>query len=226
MKQYHYEELQNAKDLNYFQQISASGHMNFIILLIIAIIVGAILIFICFKIEKNNSQNEAVQNESKKYVNSEWHLITALLAVIVIGASFIILIIELLFSVNQYKATGYYRAEAKVLSIEKKEKVDEATQYKMKCRYMKGNIEDKKTKPITVTTYKRQGIKNGDKVLIKTPDMRFKGGENKQVKDQDLIKDNKNRESMLGNIGKNTKDMGLPEQVKVRDLILTKDIEK
>lgn len=225
MKQYHYEELKQFKDLNYFQQISASGHMNFIISLVIAIIIGATLLFICYKIERKSSLNEFT-NESTKYVNSELHIIIAFLSVIVIGASIIILIIELLFSVNQYKATGYYKAEAKVLSIEKNEKVDEATQYKMKCRYMKGNIEDKKTKPITITMNKRLDIKNGDKVLIKTPDMRFKGGENKQVKDQDLIKDNKNRESMFGNIGKNAKDIGIPEQVEVRDLILTKDIEK
>lgn len=224
MKQYHYEELQNAKDLNYFQRISESGHMNFIISLVIAIIVGAILIFICFKIEKNNSQNEAVQNESRKYVNSEWHLITAFLAVIVIGASFIILIIELLFSVNQYKATGYYRAEAKVLSIEKKEKVDEATQYKMKCRYMKGNIEDKKTKPITIITNNRQDIKNGDKVLIKTPDMIFKGGESKEVKDQDLIIDNNNRRRQFEILGNNKKE--IPNRVEEKELTLTKDTEK
>ncbi|EAC3257004.1 hypothetical protein [Staphylococcus pasteuri] len=224
MKQYHYEELQNAKDLNYFQRISETGHMNFIISLVIAIIVGAILIFICFKIEKNNSQNEAVQNESRKYVNSEWHLITAFLAVIVIGASFIILIIELLFSVNQYKATGYYRAEAKVLSIEKKEKVDEATQYKMKCRYMKGNIEDKKTKPITITTNNRQDIKNGDKVLIKTPDMIFKGGESKKVKDQDLIEDINNRRRQFEIFRNNKKEV--PNRVEEKDLTLTKDTER
>ncbi|MEB7435537.1 hypothetical protein [Staphylococcus pasteuri] len=197
--------------------------MNILIASIIVIIIGIILIFVCFKKERKVNIEKLASFEYEKI---ETHIVIGSLATLVTVGCIISVIYILLISVNQYKATGYYRAEAKVLSIEKKEKVDEATQYKMKCRYMKGNIEDKKTKPITVTTYNRQGIKNGDKVLIKTSDMRFKGGENKQVKDQDLIKDNKNRESMLGNIGKNTKDMGIPEQVKVRDLILTKDIEK
>ncbi|WP_218047408.1 hypothetical protein [Staphylococcus pasteuri] len=139
-------------------------------------------------------------------------------------ASITILILELLLPVNQYKSTGYYRAEAKVISIEKKEKVDETTLYKMKCRYMKGNIEDKKTKPITITMNNKQDIKNGDKVLIKTPDMIFKGGESKEVKDQDLIIDNNNRRRQFEILGNNKKET--PNRVEEKELTLTKDTEK
>lgn len=70
MKQYHYEELQNVNDLNYFQQIQASGHMYFIITLVVASIIGAILSFICFKIEKKKFTKSI--NERSKFNN--WHL--------------------------------------------------------------------------------------------------------------------------------------------------------
>lgn len=82
---------------------------------------------------------------------------------------------------------------------------------------MVGSIQDKKTKPVDIITKKRNGIKNGDKVKVKTPQMVFTGGEDKQVEVDQLIKN-------IGHVRDdvNPEDNGVPKFVSVDEFNIQK----
>lgn len=195
MKQYHYEELHNMKDLNLFQRITETGNTKWIIVCGILLLLSLIIVLLCLYTGYENIG----------------------LFVGIIGIASLITIIAYPFVLlKQYDSVGYYRAEAKVISIDKQEKVGEGTQYSVKCRYMTGNIEDKKTKPIKIKT-RQKGIKNGDHVMIKTPEMEFKGGEDQRVSDHLLITE---RERAMGEEW--SVDDKIPKHVDTKDLKLEK----
>ncbi|HDE3815880.1 TPA: hypothetical protein PD879_002736 [Staphylococcus aureus] len=86
-----------------------------------------------------------------------------------------------IFYIGKYQTIGYYQAEAKVMNIEKTQKVDGKTNYTFELRYINGVTVDKKTAPLKIKQKDRQGIKNGDKVLIKTSEKTFRGNEDKDI---------------------------------------------
>ncbi|HEA0121585.1 hypothetical protein [Staphylococcus aureus] len=92
-----------------------------------------------------------------------------------------ILMCGILFLTFNANSIGYYQAEAKVMNIEKSQKVDDKTNYTFELRYINGVTVDKKTKPLKIKQKNRQGIKNGDKVLIKTSEKTFRGNEDKDI---------------------------------------------
>lgn len=195
MKQYHYKELHNMKDLNLFQKISETGYTAWYVILTILLVLSISLLLICM---------------FKRYKRLGF---LAIAISIVIALTIIGLTIDV---TTKYESVGYYRAEAKVISIDKQEKVGEGTQYTVSCRYMTGNIEDKKTKPVKITT-RQKGFKNGEHVMIKTPQMLFKGGEDQRVSDQLLITD---RQRTIGEAW--SIDEEIPKHVDMKDLKIEK----
>ena len=202
MKQYHYKELHNMKDLNLFQQISETGYTAWYIILAILLVLSIVLLLICIF-----ARYICIFT---RYKGLEF---TAIAISIVIALTIIGLTIDV---TTKYESVGYYRAEAKVISIDKQEKVGEGTQYSVKCRYMTGNIEDKKTKPVTIST-SQKGFKNGEHVMIETPQMIFKGGEDQRVSDQLLITD---RQRTIGEAW--SPDEEIPKHVDMKYLKLEK----
>lgn len=200
MKQYHYKELHNMKDLNLFQKISETGTTHWYIALTILLIILAITILIVMSVTTN--------------LYKQVKIVSILILCMIF--SVIIMIALTVYVYTKYEAVGYYRAEAKVLNIDKQEKVGEGTQYTVSCRYMTGNIEDKKTKPVKITT-SQKGFKNGEHVMIKTPQMLFKGGEDKRVSNQLLIT---NRERTI--VESWSTDEEIPKHVDAKELILKK----
>ncbi|MCD9074583.1 hypothetical protein LDL00_12175, partial [Staphylococcus epidermidis] len=130
------------------------------------------------------------------------------------GATFFII---LMTKIAPIQSLGYYEADAKVVNIEKQEKVSQPTQYHFKLRFMIGNIQDKKTRPVDIITKKRNGIKNGDKVKVKTPQMVFTGGEDKQVKVDQLITDIRHMRD-----NEKPEDNGVPKFVSVDEFNIQK----
>lgn len=62
----------------------------------------------------------------------------------------IILMCGILFLTFNANSIGYYQAEAKVMNIEKSQKVDDKTNYTFELRYINGVTVDKKTKPLKI----------------------------------------------------------------------------
>ncbi|QDW97517.1 hypothetical protein DWB88_13290 (plasmid) [Staphylococcus warneri] len=101
MKQYHYKELHNMKDLNLFQKISETGYTAWYIILAILLVLSIALLLICM---------------FKRYKRLGF---LAIAISIVIALTIIGLTIDV---TTKYESVGYYRAEAKVISIDKQEK--------------------------------------------------------------------------------------------------------
>ena len=203
MKPFHYKETEHLQDMNGIQKAFETGiAADWLILSLIFFVIGLVIIIggmiVTFKGLK---LNEEIKN--KLATVAAFGVVAFLIGG---GAFFIILMVK----IDPIQSLGYYEADAKVMSIEKQEKVNQPTQYHFKLRLMTGGIQDKKTKPLDIVTEHRNGLKNGDKAQIKTPEMVFKGGEDKQVKADQLITD-------LQDVSDDVepKDKGVPEFVGV-----------
>lgn len=181
MKPFHYEETEHLRDMNGIQKAMETGvALDWLIISLIICVIGLVIIIggmiVTFK---RLNLNEEMKNKLSTVAAF------GVVAFLIGGATFFII---LMTKVAPIQSLGYYEADAKVVNIEKQEKVSQPTQYHFKLRFMVGNIQDKKTKPVDIITKKRNGIKNGDKVKVKTPQMVFTGGEDKQVEVDQLIK--------------------------------------
>lgn len=182
MKPFHYEETEGLRHTNIFQKAMETGvALDWLIISLIICVIGLVIIIggmiVTFK---RLNLNEEMKNKLSTVAAF------GVFAFLIGGATFFII---LMTKIAPIQSLGYYEADAKVVNIEKQEKVSQPTQYHFKLRFMIGNIQDKKTRPVDIITKKRNGIKNGDKVKVKTPQMVFTGGEDKQVKVDQLITD-------------------------------------
>lgn len=182
MKPFHYEETEGLRHTNIFQKAMETGvALDWLIISLIICVIGLVIIIggmiVTFK---RLNLNEEMKNKLSTVAAF------GVFAFLIGGATFFII---LMTKIAPIQSLGYYEADAKVVNIEKQEKVSQPTQYHFKLRFMIGNIQDKKTRSVDIITKKRNGIKNGDKVKVKTPQMVFTGGEDKQVKVDQLITD-------------------------------------
>lgn len=207
MKPFHYKETQNLTDMNGIQKAIETGiASNWLIISLIVCVIGIIGgMIVTFK---QMNLNEDIKNKLATVADF------GVVAFLIGGGTFFII---LMTKIDPIQSLGYYEADAKVMSIEKQEKVNQPTQYHFKLRLMTGNIEDKKTEPVDITTKHRNGLKNGDKAQIKTPEMVFKSGEDKQVKADQLITDLQDVKDDA-----EPKDKGVPEFVGVDDFNIQK----
>ncbi|MDU7039487.1 MAG: hypothetical protein E6346_09105 [Lactococcus lactis] len=172
MKQFHYEEVTNLERSNLFQKVIELG-VGWLLFVSIAILLISATLVIAILIKRRNKPQ------------SSKNTLLIISTVIIFITSMLLLAIFIWAS--ERSSIGYYQAQGKVINIDKQEKVKDKTHYKIKVRFINGNIEDKKTQPFTITTTNRDGLKNGDKAIITTPKMEFKGHEDKQVKLNDLL---------------------------------------
>ncbi|EOD7975598.1 hypothetical protein ACJQ7K_002413 [Staphylococcus aureus] len=210
MKPFHYEETEELRHTNIFQKAIETGvESNWLILGLIFLFIGLVIIIggIFLTFQKFNL-NEKTKNKPATIIAF------GVVAFLIGGGTFFSI---LMTKVAPIQSLGYYEADAKVVNIEKKEKVSQPTQYHFKLRFMVGSIQDKKTKPVDIITKKRNGIKNGDKVKVKTPQMVFTGGEDKQVEVDQLIKN-------IGHVRDdvNPEDNGVPKFVSVDEFNIQK----
>lgn len=210
MKPFHYEETEGLRHTNIFQKAIETGvESNWLILGLIIFFIGLVIIIggIFLSFQKFNL-NKETKNKPATIIAF------GVVAFLIGGCAFFSI---LMTKVAPIQSLGYYEADAKVVNIEKKEKVSQPTQYHFKLRFMVGSIQDKKTKPVDIITKKRNGIKNGDKVKVKTPQMVFTGGEDKQVEVDQLIKN-------IGHVRDdvNPEDNGVPKFVSVDEFNIQK----
>ncbi|MBF2224122.1 hypothetical protein H3966_12015 [Staphylococcus epidermidis] len=210
MKPFHYEETEHLQDMNGIQKAMETGvALDWLIISLIICVIGLVIIIggmiVTFK---RLNLNEEMKNKLSTVAAF------GVFAFLIGGATFFII---LMTKVAPIQSLGYYEADAKVINIEKQEKVSQPTQYHFKLRFMVGHIQDKKTKPVDIITKNRNGIRNGDKVKIKTPQMVFTGGEDKQVEVDQLIKN-------IGHVRDdvNPEDNGVPKFVSVDEFNIQK----
>lgn len=178
---FHYQEIQDLSNMNIFRkayELHGWIAIGFMVYILIVLVIGAILFvisglnYIIIKKEKQAYENNEISKESLKKMT-----LVGLLALIL---GFVSIAISI-FYIGKYQTIGYYQAEAKVMNIEKTQKVDGKTNYTFELRYINGVTVDKKTAPLKIKQKDRQGIKNGDKVLIKTSEKTFRGNEDKDI---------------------------------------------
>lgn len=210
MKPFHYEETEGLRHTNIFQKAMETGvALDWLIISLIICVIGLVIIIggmiVTFK---RLNLNEEMKNKLSTVAAF------GVFAFLIGGATFFII---LMTKIAPIQSLGYYEADAKVVNIEKQEKVSQPTQYHFKLRFMIGNIQDKKTRPVDIITKKRNGIKNGDKVKVKTPQMVFTGGEDKQVKVDQLITDIRHMRD-----NEKPEDNGVPKFVSVDEFNIQK----
>lgn len=210
MKPFHYEETEGLRHTNIFQKAIETGvALDWLIISLIICVIGLVIIIggmiVTFK---RLNLNEEMKNKLSTVA------VFGVFAFLIGGATFFII---LMTKIAPIQSLGYYEADAKVVNIEKQEKVSQPTQYHFKLRFMIGNIQDKKTRPVDIITKKRNGIKNGDKVKVKTPQMVFTGGEDKQVKVDQLITDIRHMRD-----NEKPEDNGVPKFVSVDEFNIQK----
>ncbi|RQN00753.1 hypothetical protein CPA43_00920 [Staphylococcus warneri] len=210
MKPFHYEETEGLRHTNIFQKAIETGvALDWLIISLIICVIGLVIIIggmiVTFK---RLNLNEEMKNKLSTVAAF------GVFAFLIGGATFFII---LMTKIAPIQSLGYYEADAKVVNIEKQEKVSQPTQYHFKLRFMIGNIQDKKTRPVDIITKKRNGIKNGDKVKVKTPQMVFTGGEDKQVKVDQLITDIRHMRD-----NEKPEDNGVPKFVSVDEFNIQK----
>lgn len=169
---FHYHEIQDLSNMNIFQKADEVFGAIYIWAIAIFIIMFVAMIDSIIKYIKDKEDNDGLRIERLR--------ILIVITVFTIFEGFILMcgILFLTFNAN---SIGYYQAEAKVMNIEKSQKVDDKTNYTFELRYINGVTVDKKTKPLKIKQKNRQGIKNGDKVLIKTSEKTFRGNEDKDI---------------------------------------------
>lgn len=183
MKTFHYHETHDLSGLTIYEKadiLHGLGASVFLIVLPIACIIG-LLITIFAVVSRQIMKNKREREHTVK------RLAKLAFASAVFTIAMLILIIVTYGNIYSYQAKGYYQSKAKVLNIEKIERVNDKTQYDIKLRFMNGIAEDKKTEPIVIKTTNRQGLKNKDVVILKTPERTFKGKEPKDVEAGDII---------------------------------------
>lgn len=169
---FHYHEIQDLSNMNIFQKADEVFGAIYIWAIAIFIIMFVAMIDSIIKYIKDKEDNDGLRIDRLR--------ILIVITVFTIFEGFILMcgILFLTFNAN---SIGYYQAEAKVMNIEKSQKVDDKTNYTFELRYINGVTVDKKTKPLKIKQKNRQGIKNGDKVLIKTSEKTFRGNEDKDI---------------------------------------------
>ncbi|HDF6783473.1 TPA: hypothetical protein PEV23_002416 [Staphylococcus aureus] len=169
---FHYHEIQDLSNMNIFQKADEVFGAIYIWAIAIFIIMFVAMIDSIIKYIKDKEDNDGLRIDRLR--------ILIVITVFTIFEGFILMcgILFLTFNAN---SIGYYQAEAKVMNIEKSQKVDDKTNYTFELRYINGVTVDKKTQPLKIKQKNRQGIKNGDKVLIKTSEKTFRGNEDKDI---------------------------------------------
>lgn len=166
---FHYHEIQDLSNMNIFQKADEVFG---------AIYIWAIAIFIIMFVAMIDSIIKYIKDNDGLRIDRLRILIVITVFTIFEG---FILMCGILFLTFNANSIGYYQAEAKVMNIEKSQKVGDKTNYTFELRYINGVTVDKKTKPLKIKQKDRQGIKNGDKVLIKTSEKTFRGSEDKDI---------------------------------------------
>lgn len=206
MKQFHYEEVKDLDHSNFLQNAFDLGMGRWLIGVFI-IVIASILLLLTVYIFSHFFNKEVFSFNLK--------------AVAVLVAFFgTILFFVMLGAQKEISSIGYYQTQGKVMNIDKQEKVKGKTQYTIYVRYTKGKIEDKKSKPLKVKTKDRYGLKNGDKVIIKTPQLDFKGTENKEVTANDLITFKK--KNIFEKLFESNHTQKVPDQVIEKDFKIQK----
>lgn len=173
---FRYKELKNLKNMNIFQKINETGYTIYLLMFLLLVIFGSIIIIVCDRELKKASESATLNK-----------LISIGYVLLILGV--LAIVIAQLVIIKPIQTIGRYEAEAKVVDVDKQEKVGEKSEYTVSLRYKVGHQLDKKSDVIKLKRTQRNSLEKGDNVIIQTPKMNFSGGEHKSVKPEAIIND-------------------------------------
>ena len=171
MTKFHYHESKDLTDLNMFQKIIETGQTWEYITMLLFVLLGISMRMVSWLYARKKGKDLDV-------------MFFLGICITVIGSLFIVIYYNLMSSTLQ--STGYYEAKTQV------SKVDRDLDDKDNIRYAyyfdtKADELHLLRVPLIKTSNHNLGFKKGDKVVVRTPIMNFKGTEKKTVDSGDIV---------------------------------------
>ena len=108
----------------------------------------------------------------------------------VLSVMMIAMIFTSLYSINNSKNYGYYQAKAKVVNVDRDEKVGEKNNdYKITIKYKEISGKQSSFSKSTNTFKTKQHFKKNDLIVVKTPNTIVKNGSSKNATAMQIISD-------------------------------------
>ncbi|HHC5942968.1 TPA: hypothetical protein ACN4VG_002398 [Staphylococcus aureus] len=207
MTEFHYRESKDLNDLNMFQKIIEAGQTWEYITMLLFVILGISMMMVSWLYARKKGKDLDVMFFLGIFIT-------------VIGSLFIVIGYNLMSS--SIKSTGYYEAATQVSKVDKDLDENDNLRY----AYHFDTKEDKRHPlrvPLIKTSDDNLGLKKGDKVIVKTPIMNFKGTEKKTVDSGDIMDYKTDINKNIVNVSTDSESDGVvPKSVTPDDLIVHK----
>ncbi|MCG1072159.1 hypothetical protein K4P50_11320 [Staphylococcus epidermidis] len=207
MTVFRYHESKDLTDLNMFQKIIETVQTWEYITMILFVILGISMMMVSWLYARKKGKDLDVMFFLGIFIT-------------VIGSLFIVIGYNLMSS--SIKSTGYYEAETQVSKVDKDLDENDNLRY----AYHFDTKEDKRHPlrvPLIKTSDDNLGLKKGDKVIVRTPIMNFKGTEKKTVDSGDIMDYKTDINKNIVNVSTDSESEGVvPKSVKPDDLIVHK----
>lgn len=185
MKQFHYHEIRNLQEHFFLSNFDILGLKIPMYILMITLCIGILSLIIGVVILITGKDEDLV-------IEIVEYLFIGGISMI-IGSVFIFGSIWFVFILG-YKTIGYYESELTVKKVEEINKIGEQKKYQFTMKEAKNS----KGKLITIVSKSRQGLSKGDKAIVKTPPLYFKGGEEKNIDSKELLNFERNKKFLKG----------------------------
>ncbi|QJE26642.1 hypothetical protein [Staphylococcus caprae] len=207
MTEFHYRESKDLTDLNMFQKIIETGQTWEYITMILFVILGISMMMVSWFYARKKGKDLDVMFFLGIFIT-------------VIGSLFIVIYYNLMSSTLQ--STGYYEAKTQVSKVDKD--LDENDNLRYAYHFDTKEDEHHPLRvPLIKTSDDSLGLKKGDKVIVRTPIMNFKGTEKKTVDSGDIMDYNTDINKNIVNAPTDSESEGVvPKSVTPDDLIVHK----
>ncbi|MFW3619500.1 hypothetical protein [Staphylococcus caprae] len=207
MTEFHYRESKDLTDLNMFQKIIETGQTWEYITMILFVILGISMMMVSWFYARKKGKDLDVMFFLGIFIT-------------VIGSLFIVIGYNLMSS--SIKSTGYYEKATQVSKVDKD--LDENDNLRYAYHFDTKEDEHHPLRvPLIKTSDDSLGLKKGDKVIVRTPIMNFKGTEKKTVDSGDIMDYNTDINKNIVNAPTDSESEGVvPKSVTPDDLIVHK----
>lgn len=207
MTEFHYHERKDLTDLNMFQKIIETGQTWEYITMVLFLILGISMMLISWLYARKKGEDLDVMFFLGIFIT-------------VIGSLFIVIYYNLMSST--FRSTGYYEAKTQVSQVDN----DLGDRDNIRYAYHFATKEDERHPlrvPLIKTSDNNLGLKKGDKVIVRTPIMNFKGTEKKNVDSGDIMDYKTDINKNIVNAPTDSESEGVvPKSVTSEDLMVHK----
>lgn len=207
MTKFHYHESKDLTDLNMFQKIIETGQTWEYITMLLFVLLGISMMMVSWLYARKKGKDLDVMFFLGIFIT-------------VIGSLFIVIYYNLMSSTLQ--STGYYEAKTQVSKVDR----DLDDKDNIRYAYYFDTKEDELHPlrvPLIKTSDHNLGFKKGDKVVVRTPIMNFKGTEKKTVDSGDIMDYKTDINKNIVNATTDSENEGVvPKAVTPDDLIVHK----